>query len=122
MALLKDSLVHLKDSNKATLCPLSFFSLVTNSINALFNHMTKANLIEDCHFHNLNISHLQFAYDTLAFLKPNDEGILNLKNILQVFEIISGLKVNWEKSSVASIHVEGLLSSLATAMGCRVDK
>lgn len=48
---------------------------------------------------------------------------MNLKNILKVFEITLGLKVNGEKSCIASIHVDELeLNSLASLLGCKVEK
>lgn len=40
------------------------------------------------------IPHLHFADDIIIFTKPSLEAVMNLKNTLQVFEIISGFKVN----------------------------
>lgn len=71
----------------------------------------------------LTVSHLQFADDTIVFVKPELEGITNLKSILKIVEVISGLKVNWGKCGIVSIHVEeSFLSSLADSLGCKVEK
>lgn len=47
-----------------------------------------------------SISHLQFADDTIVFLKPSLANVQNLKKILQCFQLSSGLKINFGKSSL----------------------
>lgn len=122
MALPKDTSVHLEVRQGDPLSPF-LFSLVANGLSALLSLATRANLIDGFHLHDSTISHLQFVDDTMVFLKPINVRISNLKHILHIFEIISGLKVNWEKSSVPGIHVEDShLDSIATLMGCKVEK
>jgi len=63
----------------------------------------------------LVISHLQFADDTLIFSSDSLYSMQNIKRILLCFELVSGLKVNFYKSSivgvgVAAIHVTSLLN------------
>lgn len=62
----------------------------------------------------MNILYLQFTDDTLVLIKSNVEVVVNLKNILKAFEIVFGLKITWEKSCMARIHVDkGEINSLA---------
>ena len=46
----------------------------------------------------VEVSHLQFADDTLLFLKANRNYFLNYLTLLEVFGSISGLRVNLRKS------------------------
>ncbi|XP_024015914.1 uncharacterized protein LOC112089169 [Eutrema salsugineum] len=46
------------------------------------------------------INHLLFADDTMFFSKTNDRCCSTLSNILQQYELVSGQKINVEKSSI----------------------
>jgi hypothetical protein len=46
------------------------------------------------------ITHLQYADDTIILIQDKEEYILNLKFILYCFEIMCGMKVNYHKSEV----------------------
>lgn len=66
-----------------------------------------------------NFTHLQFADDTMIFLSPEADNIVNIKRILQCFQLISGLKINFSKSSLFSwdnldVH------DWSDILGCRV--
>lgn len=52
------------------------------------------------------VLHLQFANDTIMFLKAKMENVHNMELCLPIFEAISGLKVNMMKSSTMGILVE----------------
>ena len=52
------------------------------------------------------VSHLQFADDTIFFSSAREEDMMTLKNVLLVFEHISGLKVNLDKSNIYDINLE----------------
>ncbi|KAK3193573.1 hypothetical protein Dsin_024883 [Dipteronia sinensis] len=54
----------------------------------------------------VHVSHLQFTDDTILFLDPNREYLLNAKRILRCFELASGLKINFHKSCIARIEKE----------------
>jgi hypothetical protein len=41
---------------------------------------------------------LQYAYETILLIQDDGEGARNLKLLLYIFEIMSGLKINFEKS------------------------
>lgn len=46
------------------------------------------------------ISHLQFADDTILFIKDSTESVMGIKAVLKLFEVASGLKINFHKSFV----------------------
>lgn len=64
----------------------------------------------------LKIAHLQFADDTIFFLKEDWNSVRGIKIILVIFEIITGLKVNFAiaiylaKRAVRSSKITGLSS------------
>jgi len=66
------------------------------------------------------ISHFLFADDTLFFCKPNENNLGYLKCILLIFEAMSGLKVNLNKSVIIPIG-EVPNVALAQFFGCKVD-
>lgn len=47
---------------------------------------------------NMVISHLFFVDDTIFFLNSNEHSIKGIKMVLIIFQIITGLKVNFNKS------------------------
>jgi len=52
------------------------------------------------------LSHLQFANDTLIFSSASLFSMQNIKHILLCFELMSGLKVHFFKSSIFSVGIE----------------
>lgn len=45
------------------------------------------------------VSHLQFDDDTILMGKASENNLKTVKGILRLFELASGLKVNFSKSS-----------------------
>ncbi|XP_026438870.1 uncharacterized protein LOC113337403 [Papaver somniferum] len=68
------------------------------------------------------ISHPQYADDTLVFLNANEDEAENLVMILQIFEAITGLKVNFNKSSVISIGADAKIEAIAVILNCKIEK
>lgn len=69
----------------------------------------------------IKISHLQYADDTIfvGSASASNAGIMKL--ILRNFELLSGLKVNFDKCSVMGVNVDrGRLETMATSLGCVV--
>lgn len=46
------------------------------------------------------MSHLQYTDDTVLFLKNVEKSLRNVKKILLLFQVFSGLKVNFQKSQI----------------------
>ncbi|XP_016170077.1 uncharacterized protein LOC107612834 [Arachis ipaensis] len=53
---------------------------------------------------NIELSHLQFADDTILFCPPEEEIVRNYKRILRCFEVMSGLSINFEKFSLIPVN------------------
>ena len=49
---------------------------------------------------------LQYADDTIIFLRHDIEGARNLKLLLYMYELMAGLKINFLKSEIMTINVE----------------
>ncbi|KAK2654069.1 hypothetical protein Ddye_013925 [Dipteronia dyeriana] len=81
------------------------FNIVVEGLNSLFLKAASMDLIKDETFgdNEVHISHLQFADDTILFLKPEVEYILNVKRILHCFELVSGLRTNFHKSCMVRV-------------------
>jgi len=67
------------------------------------------------------LTHLQYADDTIIFLKKSDTNIRNLKFILFCFEAMSGMKINFDKSEVFAVGIEpNEKQQIAEIFGCKV--
>lgn len=51
-----------------------------------------------------NITHLLFVDDILLFMEDDDDTIDNVKNVIRLFELVSGLNVNLHKSIISFIN------------------
>jgi hypothetical protein len=59
------------------------------------------------------ISHLQYADDTLCIGEASLDNLWTLKAILRGFELVSGLKVNFRKSCLIGVNVPNSFLDLA---------
>ncbi|KAL4285443.1 hypothetical protein GQ457_16G011680 [Hibiscus cannabinus] len=70
----------------------------------------------------INLSLLQFADDLLIFCGASECQVRNVKRVLRIFELASGLKLNLKKSKILGVNVdEDTLKTWAFAVGCVVD-
>ena len=70
---------------------------------------------------NLEISVLQFANDTLMFGDATLENVLCMKSAPRCFELVSGLKLNFQKSKLGVICVkEAVIEMFASLLNCRM--
>ncbi|KAK3227605.1 hypothetical protein Dsin_007467 [Dipteronia sinensis] len=105
--------------------PLSpfLFNIVVEGLNCLLKKTASIGLIEGERFEDdkVHITHLQFADDTIFFIKPRMDHLLNAKRILRCFELVSGLKIKFHKSGLARIGIGKTEESvfLAAAFKCR---
>jgi hypothetical protein len=64
---------------------------------------------------------VQYADDTILLLAAEMDQVLALKDILHRFGLSTGLRVNFQKSQIVPLNVEGSVTSqLAEALGCQV--
>ena len=69
----------------------------------------------------VEVTHLQFADDTLLFLEASHNVFLNILRLLEVFGSVSGLQVNLSKSTLLGINIDDdMLQNLASLSGCEV--
>jgi hypothetical protein len=69
------------------------------------------------------VSHLQFADDTLLLSQKSWANVRALRATLVIFESMSGLKVNFNKSILVGINIStSWLGEAATVLGCKVGK
>lgn len=69
----------------------------------------------------IKVGHLQFAEDTLVFLDESRDQVNALRYLLLLFEISSGLRINFSKTSMFGIAGATNISGLAEMMGCRSE-
>ena len=103
--------------------PLShlLFILVTYIINRMLCLGKENNLIRGISFplNGPDVLNIQYADDTLPFLEPFDECLINLKRIFCCFQVSSGLKINFHKSSLTWIGIIDELSErYSSILGC----
>lgn len=104
--------------------PLSpqLFILVVDTLNRILDNASANKLIKGIgnidilnRFHNL-----QFADDTLIFSGAHRENITALKFILYSYELMTGLKINFEKSMVIGIGItDNHRNQIAKVLGSR---
>lgn len=58
-----------------------------------------------------SLSHLQYADDTVIFVRNNLEDIRGVKRVLLGFEMLSGLKINFSKSKLYGFNNSGFNNS-----------
>jgi hypothetical protein len=91
--------------------PLSpfLFLITAEGLNAMMSEAVNQNLFVGYSVRAQNasvISHLQFADDTLLLGKKSWANVRALRAILNLFEVVSGLKVNFHKSMLVGVNVE----------------
>ncbi|GKU98550.1 hypothetical protein SLEP1_g11542 [Rubroshorea leprosula] len=104
--------------------PLSpfLFLIIAEGINGLVSKAIQNGLLErvEVGLRGFKVSHLQYADDTLLFGEATEENVWAMKGILRTFELVSGLKINFNKSQLIGIGVEEeWLDKMAWIMCCK---
>lgn len=104
--------------------PLSpvLFNLVAHMLVVLIERSTKHD-----HFNGLvphlverRLSILQYADDTILFMKDDLDQAKNLKLVLRAFEKLSGLKINFHKSEMFCFaEAKEKAKDYVTILGCK---
>lgn len=106
--------------------PLSpfLFDLVVEVLNLVIQKAISKNLWKGISTwkDEIMISHLQYADETVLLWPPNINFLINIKKALILFDLASGLLVNFYKSSIMGIHVsDGWLKNVAEILMCKQD-
>ncbi|RVW98823.1 LINE-1 reverse transcriptase-like [Vitis vinifera] len=105
--------------------PPYLFVLGMEVLDALIRRAVVGGYLSGCSIqgdrrHNLKISHLFFADDTIMFCEANKEHLTHLSWILLWFEAASGLRINLDKSEIIPVGVVEEIEEMAVELGCRV--
>ena len=69
---------------------------------------------------NMEVTHLQYADNTLIFCDANEGHLLVLRSILLLFEGVPGLHINWRKSQLYPINNVSNMDKLSWILGAEV--
>ncbi|CAL5380958.1 unnamed protein product [Camellia sinensis] len=103
--------------------PLSpfLFNIVAEGLNVLLSRAKEIGLVRGATVgpNDLAVSHLQFADDTILFCEADWSELITIKRILRCFEIISGLKINFQKSVVCGVGISTqLVKDFVVRLNC----
>jgi len=105
--------------------PLSpfLFLLAAEGFNVLMNAVVGAHLFTGYGVGNgdeVRLTHLQFTDDTLIIGEKSWLNVRTMRSVLLLFEELSGLKVNFNKSMLTGVNISASwLSAAAVLMNCR---
>lgn len=94
------------------------------ALNILLERARELNIIKGTKIetNGVILSHLQFADDTILFYNNDRVEMANIKRILRCFQLMSGLKINFSKSSLCGVKIcHQDVHDLAQVMGCKVE-
>lgn len=98
------------------------FVFIVEALNQLISKATNKGLWRGVKIgkNELMITHLQYADDTLIFSDANIESLLNIKCVLILFQLASGLQVNFHKSSLMGLNISKTwLKEAASSLLCK---
>ncbi|XP_072060145.1 uncharacterized mitochondrial protein AtMg01250-like [Arachis hypogaea] len=69
---------------------------------------------------NIELSYLQFADDTILFCPLEEETVRNYKRLLRCFEVMFGLSINFDKSSLILVNCsQEWVGRMCQLLGCQ---
>ena len=82
------------------------FALVVEILNRLLSRALDLGILEGIKIgrQNVSLSHLQFADDTILFCPEDRRIFLNYIRILDCFSLMSGLRINYEKTAIIPLN------------------
>lgn len=107
--------------------PLSLFLylIVVEGLSILINQAVEAGVLKPSVIEKdkVSISHLQYADDTMFICNGDKENLLVIKRILRLFELISGLKVNYNKSLLHEWNIDAnTVEKEVIKLGCETGE
>ncbi|GAU22997.1 hypothetical protein TSUD_98260 [Trifolium subterraneum] len=106
--------------------PLSpfLFLLAAEGLNVMMRALVQSNSFTGYSIGTVSpvvVSHLQFADDTLLLGVRSWANVRALWAVLMLFEVVSGLRVNFNKSMLVGVNIaDSWLIEAASVLGCRV--
>lgn len=71
----------------------------------------------------VEVSLIQYADDTLFVVEGSSENAMALKRLVKIFELVSGLSINFDESSIFGLNLgEGQLGDIANELGCKIGR
>ncbi|XP_015972101.1 uncharacterized protein LOC107495467 [Arachis duranensis] len=68
----------------------------------------------------IELSHLQFADDTILFYPQEEETVRNYNRLLRCFEMMFSLSINFEKSNLIPVNcIQEWVSRMCQLLGCQ---
>ncbi|XP_057734559.1 uncharacterized mitochondrial protein AtMg01250-like [Arachis stenosperma] len=104
--------------------PLSpfLFVLVVDVLNRMIREVVRNRRISHLLVgrDNMELSHLQFADDTILFYPLEEEIVRNYKRLLRCFEVMSGLSINFDKSRLIPVNYsQEWIGQMCKLLGCQ---
>ncbi|XP_039065107.1 uncharacterized protein LOC120210455 [Hibiscus syriacus] len=108
-------------------CSLSplLFNMVGELLHLMLNKAVDLGLFQGFSFgknqNSFSLSHLQFADDLIIFCRASVTQIKNVRRVLRIFSVLTGLHLNLSKSKLFGINVgSDILDEWARNIGCSV--
>ncbi|GJY77297.1 putative RNA-directed DNA polymerase, eukaryota, reverse transcriptase zinc-binding domain protein [Tanacetum coccineum] len=99
------------------------FILAMEGLHALMCKAESVGLYKGASIGNISISHLLYADDVTFVGAWSQSNVCNLISILRCFFMVSGLRININKSKIVGINVfDEDVSNMAVVLGCGVEK
>ncbi|XP_057803416.1 uncharacterized protein LOC131018725 [Salvia miltiorrhiza] len=99
------------------------FLIAAEGLHSLIERATEKSLFVPTQIgkEKLKISHLQYADDTIFVLDADYRNVPTVKNIISFFQFLSGLAVNYSKSSLVGVGVDdNKIEGMASDLNCKV--
>lgn len=104
--------------------PLSplLFNIVAELLNLLLRKEEQIGLIKGINLGSgPTITHEQYADDTIIFVENSSHSCRGIKIVLTLFEVLSGLTINYRKSSLFTSRADqSKAGAWANILGCEV--
>lgn len=97
------------------------FLVVAEGLHLLLERAVACNIIKPVKVgkDNIEISHLQYADDTILISPAGANNAWGFRCVLKLFQLVSGLTVNYDKSNLVGIGMEeGEILEMANRFGC----
>nr|XP_043638072.1 uncharacterized protein LOC122609078 [Erigeron canadensis] len=98
------------------------FIIAMEGLHVAINNLVRNGLFCGVQIKQVMISHLFYVDDVIVAGEWSQSNLTNISNALRYFYGISGLKINFQKSSIIGIgvlHVE--VNQLASKIGCKAE-